>query len=122
MGWSEFELMPKSAEVLERLLNRGLGCAAGMREVLKWASNKSGKKWSELASIHWDQDIANAIDWFSRITAKHQPPSSIRGLWFSAPEIEINDPDLYVGGCSSFEPGDDIEWAVDPVWPEFEDA
>jgi hypothetical protein len=106
-------------KLIQKLLDREVGCVEGMARFLAWTDEKPGGSWKKLAGIDWSADLAPVSAWLTDFTARYRPPTRVRALWFSCPEIDINEAVLDWCACASFDPKDkNIEWASEPIWPD----
>jgi hypothetical protein len=63
-------------------------------------------------------DLAVVVPWWSRVAAT--APANVAGLWFGMTDLASGSGvtrHLYVAGCHSFDPADEMaEWATDYCW------
>lgn len=75
--------------------------------------------WKRLDGLDIGEDVPMLITHLRRACEIVPPPRTLRALYFTVPEIELNPPELDWAGFENFRASDTtFEWAAEePVWP-----
>lgn len=105
-------------DLMHKFVKKRVNCVPGMSQFINTMKTHPGGEWAKLADVDWSSDLAPVTAWFCNAVTQSKPSRSIRGLWFTVPQIDLGSKHISWLGSKEFDPsGETNDWAIGLTWP-----